>query len=69
MNGTVIIDTNLISYMDGKAGAEGLIQKALSDPSFLQSLSSAPAAAEAPAEAPAEEAPSDSPPEGEGGEG
>ncbi len=64
--------SNLISYMDGKAGAEELIQKALSDPAFLQSLSSAPApeaAAEPPAEAPAEETSSDSPPEGEGGEG
>ena len=55
--------SNLVSYMDGKAGAEELISKALNDPTLLQSLSSAPADA-----APAEES-SDSPPEGEGGEG
>ncbi len=65
--------SNLITYMDGKAGAEALISKALSDPTFLQSLVSAPAAeapaAEAPAETPADDAPPKSPPEGEGGEG
>ena len=70
--------SNLITYMDGKAGAEALISKALSDPTFLQSLVSAPAAeapaaeapaAEAPAEAPADDTPPESPPEGEGGKG
>ncbi len=33
---------NLVTYMDGKDGAEQLIAKALSDPTLLQSLSSAP---------------------------
>lgn len=33
---------NLITYMDGKAGAEDLIAKALADPAILQSLVSAP---------------------------
>ena len=33
---------NLMTYMDGKAGAEQLIAKALNDPSLLQSLVSAP---------------------------
>ena len=35
--------SNLITYMDGKAGAEDLIAKALNDPAILQSLASAPA--------------------------
>jgi type VI secretion system protein ImpB len=56
--------SNLVSYMDGKAGAEELITKALNDPALLQSLASSAA----PAEAPAEDA-SDSPSEDEGGEG
>lgn len=34
--------SNLMTYMDGKAGAEDLIAKALSDPALLQSLASAP---------------------------
>ena len=33
---------NLLTYMDGKEGAEDLIAKALNDPALLQSLSSAP---------------------------
>ena len=33
---------NLITYMDGKSGAEQLISKALQDPALLQSLASAP---------------------------
>jgi type VI secretion system protein ImpB len=33
---------NLMTYMDGKAGAEELIKKALDNPALLQSLSSAP---------------------------
>jgi type VI secretion system protein ImpB len=33
---------NLVTYMDGKSGAEELISKVLSDPSLLQSLASAP---------------------------
>ena len=34
---------NLVTYMDGKAGAEDLISKVLQDPALLQSLASAPA--------------------------
>lgn len=33
---------NLMTYMDGKSGAEELIAKALNDPSLLQALASAP---------------------------
>ena len=33
---------NLVTYMDGKAGAEDLIAKALNDPALLQSLASRP---------------------------
>ena len=35
---------NLVTYMDGKAGAEELVSKALNDPALLQSLASAPKA-------------------------
>ena len=34
--------SNLLTYMDGKAGAEDLLGRALSDPALLQSLASAP---------------------------
>lgn len=34
--------SNLVTYMDGKEGAEQLIAKALSDPSLLATLSAAP---------------------------
>ena len=34
--------SNLVTYMDGKSGAEDLISKVLSDPALLQSLASAP---------------------------
>ena len=33
---------NLITYMDGKTGAEELLAKVLNDPSLLQSLAAAP---------------------------
>ena len=33
---------NLLSYMDGKSGAEELLAKVLQDPALLSSLSSAP---------------------------
>ena len=33
---------NLLTYMDGKTGAESLIQKALQDPELLKSLGQAP---------------------------
>ena len=33
---------NLLTYMDGKSGAENLIAKVLKDPSLLQALASAP---------------------------
>ncbi|TVR64343.1 MAG: type VI secretion system contractile sheath small subunit [Candidatus Competibacteraceae bacterium] len=34
--------SNLMSYMDGKTGAEELLAKVLNDPSLLQSLAAAP---------------------------
>jgi type VI secretion system protein ImpB len=34
--------SNLVTYMDGKGGAEELISKVLSDPTLLQALASAP---------------------------
>jgi len=34
--------SNLVSYMDGKAGAEDLITKALNDPELLKSLAALP---------------------------
>jgi type VI secretion system protein ImpB len=34
--------TNLVTYMDGKAGAEELIARVLADPALLQALASAP---------------------------
>jgi len=34
--------SNLVTYMDGKTGAEDLLSKVLSDPSLLQALASAP---------------------------
>ncbi|HEV2677052.1 MAG TPA: type VI secretion system contractile sheath small subunit [Aliidongia sp.] len=34
--------SNLVTYMDGKSGAEELIGKLLSDPALLQALASAP---------------------------
>ena len=34
--------SNLLTYMDGKGGAEELITKALNDPALLQSLAAAP---------------------------
>ncbi|MBM4037668.1 MAG: type VI secretion system contractile sheath small subunit [Planctomycetes bacterium] len=35
---------NLLSYMDGKRGAEDLVAKLLNDPALLQAMSSAPKA-------------------------
>jgi type VI secretion system protein ImpB len=37
---------NLVTYMDGKSGAEELIAKAINDPALMQSLVSAPKAEE-----------------------
>jgi type VI secretion system protein ImpB len=34
--------SNLLSYMDGKSGAEELVAKLLNDPTLLQTLASAP---------------------------
>ena len=34
--------SNLLTYMDGKGGAESLISKLLSDPALLQAVSAAP---------------------------
>jgi type VI secretion system protein ImpB len=39
--------SNLVTYMDGKGGAEDLIAKVLNDPALLQSLVAAPKPAEA----------------------
>ena len=36
--------SNLLTYMDGKTGAEDLITKVLQDPALLKSLAAAPAA-------------------------
>lgn len=33
---------NLVTYMDGKTGAESLIEKVLQDPALMQALASAP---------------------------
>lgn len=41
--------SNLITYMDGKGGAEELLEKLLSDPSLLKTLAAAPSAASPPA--------------------
>jgi type VI secretion system protein ImpB len=41
--------SNLLTYMDGKDGAEALIGKMLNDPELMKSLSSAPKPAEEPA--------------------
>jgi type VI secretion system protein ImpB len=38
--------TNLVTYMDGKSGAEDLIGKVLKDPTLLKSLASTPNPAE-----------------------
>jgi type VI secretion system protein ImpB len=46
---------NLMTYMDGKSGAEELIAKALQDPTLLQALASAPK----PGDEGGEEAPAD----------
>jgi len=46
---------NLMTYMDGKSGAEDLIAKALQDPTLLQALASAPK----PGDEGGEEAPAD----------
>lgn len=44
---------NLLTYMDGKSGAEGLIANALKDPTLLQALAAAPKPQEGEAEEPA----------------
>ncbi|MDR9751387.1 type VI secretion system contractile sheath small subunit [Pseudomonas sp. SZMC_28357] len=40
--------SNLLTYMDGKTGAEELLARLLSEPALMQALNSAPAAAPAP---------------------
>ena len=42
---------NLLTYMDGKSGAEELVGKLLNDPTLLKSLASAPKPATPPADA------------------
>jgi type VI secretion system protein ImpB len=44
---------NLLSYMDGKSGAEQLMRQVLQDPALLKALAAAPKPAEAGADAPA----------------
>jgi len=46
---------NLLTYMDGKTGAEELIQKTLNDPELLKTLTAAPKPDADTAEAPSEE--------------
>ena len=43
---------SLVTYMDGKSGAEQLIKQLLQDPTLLKSIAAAPKPAEAEAEAP-----------------
>ena len=45
---------NLLSYMDGKVGAEDLIAKALQDPALLSALASAPKPSGEPGAGPAD---------------
>jgi type VI secretion system protein ImpB len=47
--------SNLLSYMDGKSGAEELMAKALKDPTLLKALTSAPKPEDNPTEAGKEE--------------
>lgn len=47
--------SNLITYMDGKAGAEGLIAKVLQDPELLKTLAAKPATEDSAAEPAASE--------------
>jgi type VI secretion system protein ImpB len=51
--------SNLLTYMDGKTGAEELIGKLLADPALMQSLASAPAPDAGAAEGESAEEPSD----------
>jgi type VI secretion system protein ImpB len=46
--------SNLLTYMDGKSGAEDLIAKVLKDPSLLQALAAAPKPTDAADQTPAE---------------
>lgn len=46
--------SNLLTYMDGKSGAEELLGKILRDPALLQALAAAPKPAEPPAAGPSE---------------
>ena len=41
--------SNLLTYMDGKTGAENLIAKVLQDPALLQSLAATAKPSDAPA--------------------
>lgn len=47
--------SNLLTYMDGKTGAEELIAKVMADPALLQSLTAAPKPGEESAEASTQE--------------
>ena len=48
--------SNLLTYMDGKSGAEELIAQAIKDPALLQSLASAPKPGDNVSEKPSDEA-------------
>jgi len=45
---------NLLTYMDGKTGAEQLVRQILQDPALLKTLATAPKPADAGAEAPSQ---------------
>ena len=47
--------SNLLTYMDGKSGAEELIANALKDPTLLQALAAAPKPEEQSSQTPAED--------------
>lgn len=49
--------TNLLTYMDGKTGAEELLARLMSDPALMQALASSPKPADAAANADANEQP------------
>ena len=59
--------SNLVTYMDGKTGAEELISRAINDPTLMQSLVGAPAPdAEAPADEPGGDEPAGGEEKGDG---
>ncbi len=55
---------NLLTYMDGKVGAEALIADVLADPALMRTLSASPSANSADEEAPAAVVPAEPPAQG-----